>query len=195
VSNPRPLDTPPSPRHEWAVDVWFNEDGAKIIANADRKTDKIWHPLTSWLTAQKYHFNKSNTGEDSREIIAINRYDTAVSIWKEALKVYNKDKNLNKLQKQKNKALEHLGIGLHALQDQQAHGDFIPSWPKNNNKSDVFHGPGYDDIFYDWRNWSDKTILGSRSDTPGKRYYMTALVSTLYLYSFRVDVGLAVPKK
>lgn len=112
------------------------------------------------------------------------------------IKAYNKDTNLIKLQKQKKKALEELGIGLHALQDQQAHGDFKPSFPKLNHKRDVLHGPGYDDIYYDWRNWSEKTILDStRSDTPGKRYYMTALISTLYLYSFRVDVGSAVPKK
>lgn len=114
------------------------------------------------------------------------RLRTAVNLWRVAKSKYESDHNLYLLWTRQKEALKELGIGLHPLQDVFAHGDFVPFTGNGWKHDDIF-----DNVYYDWG--ANKTSLGPKLSSPGRRYMMTAFSSCIYLITFRQNVGLSLP--
>lgn len=119
--------------------------------------------LKNW---QYYHFNGNKKGEDSRVTFANTKMKKAVSLWKKG---------------EKDKALEHLGYGLHALQDREAHGqqgrgNDIPVQTANADKIEYV--------------WKDSQHVKLKKDTLHKtRLVSTAKATKDYINKFIRLIG------
>jgi hypothetical protein len=103
---------------EWAIEVGFTPQEARIIAEANQGVDSIWSSKNPVL-GQSYHFNTNanNLELDSRFLHAIEHMDNFERLANEAL---NTDNSLVS-GRLRTEALDELGKGLHALQDLCAH--------------------------------------------------------------------------
>jgi len=178
--------------YEWAIDVGFNANSADIIADADRLTDKLWHYNTSWLTGQEYHFNRAGKSEEDSRITKMNEFfEKALKLWEEA------DENYAKTKKYKgyDTALKKLGIGLHALQDISAHGNYgVKEYPAGKKIKEP-HGKYFDDVRYDWADSGlIKLVKTKNTNGLGNRYEETKNNSLCYLALFRWAIGHEVPE-
>ena len=104
----------------WASALYFAEDAAKAIGEADNAVDglsggKSWAP---WIGDQSYHFNRNpGGGTDSR--MQHNAQHEQNAVYACTIAAGNDDPK---------KAAEELGTALHPLQDWVAHGDFSIKW-------------------------------------------------------------------
>jgi hypothetical protein len=81
---------------------------------------------------------------------------------------------------QMNLALEYLGIGLHPLQDVDAHGNISSHRPFGLDK--------HDDIRYNWEPGSLTNVVDSGQDY-GQRYYDTKAATEAYFQRFLCGTG------
>ena len=98
----------------WMRQQGYLSDAADVVAEADNNVDSVVEGLGPWpyLGSQDYHFNRSNSGRDTRLI----HFDEHM---KNAKSYCNKFKG----QRDHQKAAQELGTGLHPLQDWIAHAD------------------------------------------------------------------------
>jgi len=118
----------------WAQERGITPEHAKIIAKANNATDS--GRTNPAYGIQSHHFNtnnnpatfpdesSSNTSRDSRINLSEQHLDMAVQLWNRAETYKQGDTELrDKVSALREAALEHLGMGLHALQDVYAHSD------------------------------------------------------------------------
>ena len=97
----------------WALELHIPKYHAIDLGIYTANTDYDWK--TSPLTNQFYHFNKNPffwSSVDTRELLAEWKLEKAIEKWNESQTYQDKQE-----------ALKHLGQGLHALQDIDAHGE------------------------------------------------------------------------
>ena len=157
--------------YEWLIEMGIDKNVAHKIADACRLVDKSFFLGPVNPTGWGYHFTYSNKN-DTRLKNAKKRLNTAIN-------EYIKGK--------KDNAYEHLGIGLHALQDIFAHGYFFPLGVLLGLDNKLYttiqiHSSEYDNPFYDWKNegYSFKPIDVSLTD----RYYDTKNATQEYIVLF-----------
>jgi RHS repeat-associated protein len=111
----------------WALQAGMDSISADILAERTYGVDFGW--LTNPVLGQEFHFNTNSTGRDSRLIIAERELELAISLKGKANSIMGARSTLEKLGGLYSKlsailydqALEHLALGLHALQDSHAH--------------------------------------------------------------------------
>jgi len=118
---------------QWAQDIGFNRSDAIKIARANNAVDS--GPTNPVTGDQSYHFNTNNdpatfprisssgTSGDSRIQKARNHLEKAIELWILADQYTQYNPEGVNIQKLRDAALEHLGAGLHALQDVYPHSD------------------------------------------------------------------------
>ena len=79
-----------------------------------------------------------------------------------------------------NLALQYLGIGLHPLQDVDAHGTISSHKPFGLDK--------HDDVRYNWAD-STKTTVVDSGQTQGQRYFDTKAATESYFQRFLEAIG------
>lgn len=95
--------------------------------------DPLTNPLLPGV-GQKYHFNTNPTGVDSRDVVAEQHLNQAISLYVQAQEIKIKSRRFGVIGVGSPKdmitasiletlALKHLGQGLHAIQDMYAHTD------------------------------------------------------------------------
>lgn len=134
----------------------------------------------SW---QYYHFNGYKSGKKDTRI------DYSKKQLKAAVKEWKKGKQKNKV-----KALQYLGYGLHAIQDIEAHGQIGRGLPipqhiykgkGNPNEDDVA-----DDINYVWKDKKEMIVLVYRGNgNPRTRLNDTRQATIAYLIEFIDSIG------
>jgi hypothetical protein len=104
----------------WGVEVGVRKWAADIVGIADNQVDTDYDPKTITESNWSWHFNRSNTGIDSREQHFLDNLEKAKEYCDFATK--QNDDPIN--------AAKALGTALHPKQDIVAHGDY-------NRKSEV----------------------------------------------------------
>ena len=114
----------------WAIGVGMKWGAADAVGDANIATDGFWTGFLPWVGEQGRHFNRSSGGGDSR-------------MWWRDYERRSAEIDCNPVwgPVSPSEAAEHLGRGLHSVQDWWAHGDY------SRGGSDTFsaHGRGYDD--------------------------------------------------
>lgn len=177
----------------WAQECGFSCKQSKKLSQYCEELDKYYpstlyasalssnsystEQLSKYYTYQGWHFNLNKTGKDSRVIFAMRRLDWAVIYW-------------NK--KEYATAIQHLGWGLHAVQDIEAHGQIgrgrdIPQhiFPDVQSNRNLFSKA--DSIYFDWKNQDKNRLIESS-------YYKWRLLSSArmtknYLNKFIARIG------
>jgi hypothetical protein len=181
--------------------IGFTKAQAKIIANACNNVD---FTLTSLpYIGSSWHVNKSAANEIDSRIAHSDKYlNMAIDTWNNATAAYEKNiasLNPNSLlygiQKwflddlynaQMNLALEYLGIGLHPLQDIDAHGNISSHKP---GFLPFGLGDNHDKVAYDWDDLTTKLTVVDSGQTYGQRYYDTKAATESYFQRFLCGIG------
>ena len=112
----------------WALEVGMDPISADKLAKRTYGVDWGW--LTNPILGQKFHFNTNSTGRDSRLIIAERELELAISLKGKAYSIMGGARSTREKlggpyyelsAMLYDQALEHLALGLHALQDSHAH--------------------------------------------------------------------------
>ena len=174
----------------------LNSYHANVVAQANKDTDSNWDtsPLNVFsLSAQGRHFDKTDGEIDSRQQHADDCLASAVNLWNWADEAYYKgeiseaDRHNYRVQ-----SLETLGMGLHSLQDIDAHLDYdagknrtwIPHHTETLPTPDhiaYFDDPRYNISKDDHGNY---VAYDSGSDFGSTRYSNSAEISRNYIMSF-----------
>ena len=144
---------------------------AEIIAKACKDVDSGSTGPMPWQD-QSRHFNRNDSGVDSRQVHADESMERAITLFKNG-KIAD--------------ALKELGTGLHPIQDIDAHGNIGTDWLGMTTFAS-HAGPfdNTDDIYYDWIYTSDKTqVAPSRYQY---RYKTTKAKTIGYLNNFLYEV-------
>ena len=174
----------------------LNSYHANVVAQANKDTDSNWDtsPLNVFsLSAQGRHFDKTDGEIDSRQQHADDCLASAVNLWNWADEAYYKgeiseaDRHNYRVQ-----ALETLGMGLHSLQDIDAHLDY----DAGENMTVIPHHTGilptpdhiayFDDPRYNISkdDYGNYVAYDSGSDFGSTRYSNSAEISRNYIMSF-----------
>ena len=157
----------------WAENFFngvFSEEDAEIIASADNGVDSIFSLTNPIWGDQSWHFDRDWGTADSRKTHSEDEMKKA----KDSLK--NGDRE---------ESLEHLGKGLHALQDIYAHMDYgLDQSPRII----VPHPSKYDDLSWDYddkQGWHQHlTKKGYADKESNSRYIKTDNATFDYLLEF-----------
>jgi len=169
------------------------------------QVDKNWDTCPINPSAWKYHFNTNpfkSEDNDSRLLIFYANFDAAFKYCQmayyqfkssEAYAVVHYGKGTQNYKDymkyiQANRddtidmGLKCFGVGLHALQDKFAHGDWLPYIIDGC----LWHPPEYDDIHYDWKNdtYMYRNSFSNRLKNSGQRYFTTYILSHVALVLF-----------
>ena len=118
---------------KWAQDKGISSGDAQKIASANNNTDT--GRTDPRYRIQDHHFNtnsnpdtfpnnsSSGTSGDSRIQLSEKHLEEAVKLWKLADQFESSVENKGDVQGLRDASLEHLGMGMHALQDVYAHSD------------------------------------------------------------------------
>jgi len=118
---------------KWAQDKGISSGDAQKIASANDNTDT--GRTDPRYRIQDHHFNTNNnpdtfpnnsssgTSGDSRIQLSEKHLEKAVKLWKLADQFESSGENKGDVQELRDASLEHLGMGMHALQDVYAHSD------------------------------------------------------------------------
>lgn len=159
--------------------TYCNNDPVNNIDSSGYKVETLLM-YQSW---QYYHFNGYKSGKKDTRI------DYSKKQLKAAVKEWKKGKQKNKV-----KALQYLGYGLHAIQDIEAHGQIGRGLPipqhiykgkGNPNEDDVA-----DDINYVWKDEKEMIVLVYRGNgNPRTRLNDTRQATIDYLTEFIDSIG------
>jgi len=153
---------------EWAKAWGFSNDVAAKIAEYDKGTDDnttkgITGPLPSPFGNQSYHFNTNDEG-DSRIDLADEHLQRAIDyIYCADLWLDLKPAGYVSSDIFIDLALKELGLGLHALQDIEAHGNIGADWLAKQTFSSHVGIIGVDDVDYIWKDESRTSVIRARS--------------------------------
>jgi len=203
----------------WAIEAGFSPEDAEIIALYNYYTDDAasgLDPFGRQGSDQSYHFNRNNSGMDSRVLHAEARLDSAIGKWNESMRLLEEAKGylvgdriisegahlISQATELRIEALQDLGHGLHALQDIQAHGQINANdgnWGLGHAPNAVMSifspisallGPWADpdDIYRDWVN-DAQTMVGPRGLEPGIRFQNTMMNTFEYFDTFLIETG------
>lgn len=178
--------------YTWAKDCGFNHNKAKKLALYCEDLDTYYpsylyfmaflaadkyslDKLTKYCLYQSWHFNTNDSGTDSRVLYANRRINDAVGFW-----------NMHSFQK----AIQHLGWGLHAVQDMEAHGQIgRGKWMPQHLVSAKYkaHIKQADNIDYDWTDRSHTRLL--EGDDSRWRLRSSERMSKNYINQFLNRIG------
>ena len=110
--------------YQWAKAIGFSSEAAGKISEYNIGTDSGSTSFLPVVGNQSYHFNTSGKGEsDSREFLAAMHMGIAL-VSSNVAKEHENRGDDKMAEKAKEKSLQSLGMGLHAKQDIEAHGNF-----------------------------------------------------------------------
>ena len=178
------------------TELGFNSYHAEIVASADNDTDYGSTGPYPWQDPSRHFDRNPNPNIDSREEHAEKCLTNAVNEWNFADFLYH-EKAISKQERHNRriKALETLGIGLHSLQDIDAHmdwatDDFEGRIPAHSTKDEEwiweYYNSKFDDPRYDIQKDSNGDYIAKDSgkEYGSKRYNNTIIRSKKYLKQF-----------
>jgi RHS repeat-associated protein len=179
----------PVHRHDtkrWAIEVGFSKRDAEIIALANYGVDSGKTGPIKTSVETSYHFNSYESG-DSRLELADSHIDRAEVLFNVASIHHSHGRNI-RAGNDKNRLLKELGMGLHAIQDIEAHGN-IPL-PLGH-----LFIPFVDNVNYNWRDDSRTSVRRIAPQPPTARierqtrYKATEEATKKYLEDFINRIG------
>ena len=180
--------------YAWALDCGFSIYNAEMLAQYCEELDTFYPSYTyaiTFLGADKFtyeqlekfriyqgwHFNLNKTGTDSRVLYANRRISDAVYFW-----------NLKSYQR----GIHHLGWGLHAVQDMEAHGQIGRGYLTPQHIFTTLGNPNSilkkaDSIDFDWKNREHIKLI----DADGHRWRLRSSerMTINYLDKFLNAIG------
>jgi hypothetical protein len=169
----------------WAIELGFSERDAEIIAMANYGVDSGKTGPMPWQN-QSYHFNSNRRG-DSRMGLATGHMTNADIRYNVAAIHYVNNRN-TRAEIDRDMALKELGMGLHAIQDIEAHGNI--STPLGH-----LFIPFVDNVNYNWRNDNRTSVRRIAPQPPTARierqtrYKATEEATKKYLEDFINRIG------